>query len=141
MADDLEVGSIRIDEEGAEALIKFVDLLKRVNELGLLDTLSDLLSEDVIGGLARLLVNTGSLKALDNADRLVSLLSRVDYDSLDRMGDLIAAFSSAVGEESKPIGLIGLATSLRDPDIRRGLGFTLNILKAVGRSLREDSKG
>ncbi len=133
----MEVGSVRIDEEGAEALVKFVGLLKRLNELGLLDAVSDILSEDVVSGLAGLLVNTGTLKALDNVDRLAGLLGEVDYDSLDKLGDLISAVSSAVTEESKPVGLIGLATSLRDPDIRRGLGFTLNVLKAVGRSLRE----
>lgn len=49
----------------------------------------------------------------------------------------VNATSEAIKSDNvKPIGLGGLLTSLRDPDVQRGLGLAISILKHIGKSYR-----
>ena len=41
----------------------------------------------------------------------------------------------AVAEVEKPIGLMGLLAALRDPDVQRGLGYLVSLLKQLGKCM------
>jgi len=43
----------------------------------------------------------------------------------------------AVAEVEKPIGLMGLLAALRDPDVQRGLGYLVSLLKQLGKCMEK----
>ena len=42
----------------------------------------------------------------------------------------------ATAGEAKPVGLFGAAGVMRDPDVKKGMGVMLHLLKAMGRTVR-----
>jgi uncharacterized protein YjgD (DUF1641 family) len=130
------VVSVTITPERREALEKFLDLLVRMNELGLLDTLKDLMDPELIGRLSELVLTPGTMKLLDRADDLLELAGSVDVEDLKRSLPLVKAALEALAREPKPVGLRGLLGALRDPDVQRGLGLAIEVLRAIGKATR-----
>jgi uncharacterized protein YjgD (DUF1641 family) len=130
------VVSVTITPERREALEKFLDLLVRMNELGLLDTLKDLMDPELIGRLSELVLTPGTMKLLDRADDLLELAGSVDVEDLKRSLPLVKAALEALAREPKPVGLRGLLGALRDPDVQRGLGLAIEVLRAIGKAAR-----
>jgi uncharacterized protein YjgD (DUF1641 family) len=130
------VVSVTITPERKEALEKFLDLLVRMNELGLLDTLKDLMDPELIGRLSELVLTPGTMKLLDRADDLLELAGSVDVEDLERGLPLVKAALEALAREPKPVGLRGLLGALRDPDVQRGLGLAVEVLRAIGKATR-----
>ena len=128
--------SVTITPERREALEKFLDLLVRMNELGLLDTLKDLMDPELIGRLSELVLTPGTMKLLDRADDLLELAGSVDVEDLKRSLPLVKAALEALAREPKPVGLRGLLGALRDPDVQRGLGLAVEVLRAIGKAAR-----
>lgn len=128
--------SVTITPERKEALEKFLDLLVRMNELGLLDTLKDLMDPELIGRLSELVLTPGTMKLLDRADDLLELAGSVDVEDLERGLPLVKAALEALAREPKPVGLRGLLGALRDPDVQRGLGLAVEVLRAIGKATR-----
>lgn len=128
--------SVTITPERREALEKFLDLLVRMNELGLLDTLKDLMDPELIGRLSELVLTPGTMKLLDRADDLLELAGSVDVEDLKRGLPLVKAALEALAREPKPVGLRGLLGALRDPDVQRGLGLAVEVLRAIGKATR-----
>ena len=128
--------SVTITPERREALEKFLDLLVRVNELGLLDTLRDLVDPELIGRLSELVLTPGTMKLLDRADDLLELAGSVDVEDLKKNLPLVKAALEALAREPKPVGLRDLLGALRDPDVQRGLGLAIEVLRAIGRATR-----
>jgi uncharacterized protein YjgD (DUF1641 family) len=85
-------------------------------------TLTRVADEDFIGGM----LDSGIVSA----------------DSLAHIGMLATAVNEGANEATtQPIeikGALSMYRQLKDPQIARGLGYTLNILKAVGRQLESD---
>jgi uncharacterized protein YjgD (DUF1641 family) len=130
------VVSVTITPERREALEKFLDLLVRMNELGLLDTLKDLMDPELIGRLSELVLTPGMMKLLDRADDLLELAGSVDVEDLKKSLPLVKAALEALAREPKPVGLRGLLGALRDPDVQRGLGLAVEVLRAIGKATR-----
>jgi uncharacterized protein YjgD (DUF1641 family) len=130
------VVSVTITPERREALEKFLDLLVRMNELGLLDTLKDLMDPELIGRLSELVLTPGTMKLLDRADDLLELAGSVDVEDLKKSLPLVKAALEALAREPKPMGLRGLLGALRDPDVQRGLGLAVEVLRAIGKAAR-----
>ena len=128
--------SVTITPERREALEKFLDLLVRMNELGLLDTLKDLMDPELIGRLSELVLTPGTMKLLDRADDLLELAGSVNVEDLKRSLPLVKAALEALAREPKPVGLRGLLGALRDPDVQRGLGLAIEVLRAIGKATR-----
>lgn len=42
-----------------------------------------------------------------------------------------------MAEVEKPIGLMGLLAAPRDPDVQRGLGYLVSLLKQLGKCLEK----
>jgi uncharacterized protein YjgD (DUF1641 family) len=128
------VVSVTITPERREALEKFLDLLVRMNELGLLDTLKDIMDPELIGRLSELVLTPGTMKLLDRADDLLELAGSVNVEDLKRSLPLVKAALEALAREPKPVGLRGLLGALRDPDVQRGLGLAIEVLRAIGKA-------
>lgn len=126
--------SVTITPERREALEKFLDLLVRMNELGLLDTLKDIMDPELIGRLSELVLTPGTMKLLDRADDLLELAGSVNVEDLKRSLPLVKAALEALAREPKPVGLRGLLGALRDPDVQRGLGLAIEVLRAIGKA-------
>ncbi len=102
-----------------EALDKMVTLLKNLNESGLLDVLIALTDREAVERLSRILVNTGSMKLMDNLDKVLAVA-----------GEAADAMSRPV----EPMPLSKLVASLADPEVARGLARLIQVLKAMGRA-------
>lgn len=96
--------------ESARALAKFADILVKADELGLLDTLRDLLEADVIGEAARSFTNAGTLSLFFNLDKISGTL-----EALAKNADSIARLLTLL-ERLDRSGLLALLESLAEPE-------------------------
>lgn len=119
--------------ERREALEKFLDLLVKSNQLGLLDTVRDLLDPELIGRLSEILLRPSTLQILDRLDEILDALGKVDPDTLVRSLGLLGEVLDSLQKEAKPVGVTGLLRSLSDPEVQKGLGVAIEILKALGK--------
>jgi len=85
--------------EYIESLIKFLKLIRRLDEIGILDTLGNLLSNDVVEDLVRLLMNTNFIKLLNDHEELLVLLARLSEsrtrDNIGKVLDLLNALGDS----------------------------------------------
>jgi uncharacterized protein YjgD (DUF1641 family) len=123
-----------LTQERREALEKFLDMLVKMNELGLLDTIRDLLDPEFIGRLSELLMTPGTLKLLDHIDDLLDLAGSIDVEAIKGNMPLIRAALEALSREPKPVGITGLMRAMSDPDVQKGLGLMVELLKAIGKT-------
>lgn len=125
------VGDIR-DLTGSSALPGGVDVSATVSSLVALAS-----------ALPKL---TPALTRVVDEDLLTGVLDSgiVSSDSLAHIGLLATAVNRGATDAAQtPIqvkGAYSMLRQLKDPDVARGLGFTLSILKAVGRELAADQQ-
>ncbi|MGC8607103.1 MAG: DUF1641 domain-containing protein [Vulcanisaeta sp.] len=108
--------------EYLEPLIKFLKVMKRLDELGILDSLNDLLNNEVVEDLMKNLLTTSIIKLLNDYDRLLSILVKLTEphvkEGLEKALDLVGA-----------MGNVGLLDTLRDllgdPEVLSELMHTL----------------
>jgi len=117
--------------ENAEDLEGALETLVRLERAGTLDELAEL------ADAATLLT-----AALD--DEMVMRLARTG-SSLGEVADtaaepetargiqrLLGAVGEAGGEPPEPVGAVGLVRALRDPEVKRGMGFLLALARGLG---------
>ncbi len=107
------------DPELQESIEKMVKLAKALNRSGLLDVLLAMADEEVVARLSSMLVTTGTMKLADNIEELTRAAGEV---------------AQALSEPVEPVPLSELVSSLRDPEVLRGLARLLRVLKALGRA-------
>ena len=108
--------------EYIEPLIKFLRMIKRLDELGILDSLNDLLNNEVIEDLTRNLLTTNIIRLLNDYDKVMSIIAKLTEpqvrEGLEKALDLIGA-----------MGNVGLLDTLRDvlgdPEVMSELVRTL----------------
>ncbi len=105
------------DQETEEALLKTMQLLRQLNNSGILDLLLVLTDKDVFQRIVSIAVSTGLFKIADRIDELPTKLSQL-LDALE--------------EPAEPIGIYTLLQALRDPGVARGLAKMIRILKIIG---------
>jgi len=108
--------------EYLEPLIKFLRLIKRLDELGVLDSLNDLLNSEVVEDLTKSLLTTNIVKLLSDYDKLASLLVKLTNEEtrrgVEKTLDLLNTLNS--------VGVIDtLNDLLGDPEVLRELAYTL----------------
>ncbi len=124
--------------ERLAALERTLDLLVKLDEMGVLETVGDVLEPDTLKYLFKYLMHPGLLKVADRLDVILDALGRVDYEAVNKNIDLVNKALKSIPGEAEPVGLGGLLGALRDPDVQRGLGFLVAFLKALGKSLAEE---
>jgi len=126
----------RLTEE-ADALEKVAESLEKLYESGaieLVGTLSESLSENL-----GMLADPQLLRLLSHGANLLGLLSRIEPNAAGMMTDLFVESLSEVFPREKlrnppKVGLAGLLRALSDPEIQKGLGVVLELLRVVART-------
>ena len=108
--------------EYLEPLIKLLKVIRRIDELGILDSLNDLLSDEVISDLARNLLTTSIIRVLNDHEKVLSIIAKLSEpgirDGVEKALDLISAMNSA--------GLLdALRSVLGDPEVMGELAHSL----------------
>lgn len=63
-------------------------------------------------------------------------------DVVDRFGQVVSGVASGLTAEPLEMkGVLSLAKHMKDPDVARGIGFTLGLLKAIGAGLSGSKNG
>jgi uncharacterized protein YjgD (DUF1641 family) len=61
-----------------------------------------------------------------------------DDDARDGVKAMLEGVGAAHRSDPEPVGALGLARSIRDPEVQYGLGYVLAISKAIGRERAGD---
>jgi uncharacterized protein YjgD (DUF1641 family) len=114
-----KLASLLEDPKSAEVMAKLIELAVKLEEAGVLDVIGALADEKALRSLADFFLSSGALHLLDNMDNLI---------------DMVSKMVEAMSRPAEPVGLGGLLRALGDPDVQRGLGRLLALLKALGRA-------
>ncbi|MEM0484451.1 MAG: DUF1641 domain-containing protein [Pyrobaculum sp.] len=121
-----------------EALISIVERLDIIKEL--VNTLYDFkrsgVLDDLLNAAASLRFFTEGLLTREFMER-VSKLQEValiagNNLAMDSSKVDCLTYAVAAADDAKPVGLFGLLNALRDPEVQRGLGFLIAVLKKLG---------
>jgi uncharacterized protein YjgD (DUF1641 family) len=58
-----------------------------------------------------------------------------DPETVRGLQTLLTALGEADASDPQPVGTIGLLGSMRDPEVKRGLGYLLSVARSTGREL------
>jgi len=118
--------------ENGDELREAMETLVELQRSGTLDELAEL------GGV-------GSLAAAALDDEMVRSLAATGSslgevadtaagdDTREGLTTLLRGVGTAQRSDPQPVGAVGLARSVRDPEIKHGLGYLLAVAKAIGR--------
>jgi len=117
------------------AVIQRADILKE-----LVNTLYDFkrsgVLDDLLNAAATLRFFTEGLLTRDFVEKMgklqeVALIAGTNL-AMDSSKVDCLTYALAVADDAKPVGLFGLLSALRDPEVQRGLGFLIAVLKKLG---------
>ncbi|MGI0071514.1 MAG: DUF1641 domain-containing protein [Thermoplasmata archaeon] len=132
------VGDLGEELAGAgEALAKFLNLLKVLEDQGVLRLANDFLSsnEALVRFLVDWLSRAENVRTLQNLKVLLSALERVDPDRLEQVVNGLTEGldrASKVGPPGPRVGVLGLLRQLGEPGANRGLRVLLATLQDFG---------
>jgi len=115
-----------------EAVERTLDLLRALNERGLLDGARAILEGNEASGRAirEFLMRSQDLRIARNLRAAFELLAAIDLGGGGR------GAGRSPGAPARPMGLLELRRRLRDPDVSAGLEVVLGALAAIGRARR-----
>ena len=70
---------------------------------------------------------------------VVELLGAIDDRTLDALSSVARSMKEAGDGEPRSVGLFGALGAMRDPDVRRALGYALTVAEGFGRGIGEGS--
>ncbi len=114
--------------ERADLLKELVNTLFEFKRSGVLD--------DLLNAAASLRFFTEGLLTRDFVEKIsklqeVALVAGTNL-AMDPSKIDCLTYALAAAEDAKPVGLLGLLNALRDPEVQRGLGFLIAVLKKLG---------
>ncbi len=122
----------------AESIRELLALVRLLEERGVLRFSSDLLrSQDRVIEVLTDRIDPATLgRSLRNLEVLLHAFERLDPATLAALaGGVPAALEEARrAEADRPMGLLEIATTLRDPEVNRGVRMMLGFLRGIGRS-------
>ncbi|AWR97035.1 DUF1641 domain-containing protein [Acidianus sulfidivorans JP7] len=126
------------DEDTLNSLKTVLSLVKDLNKSGILDPIIGILKdEETLGKIVGGLVNDFTMNLLTNWNQIMSDLSKMDLTNFKYYTQLINSVGEAIKvEKVKPLGLGGLLSALRDPDVQKGMGILINIVKHIGQNYK-----
>lgn len=125
-------------QEALAELLEHIDVVK-----DLVNTLWDFkrsgVLEDLLNLAATLRFFTEGILTRDFMEKVaklqdVALLAGVNLSQDPAKLDCLT-HALATADTNKQIGLMGLLSALRDPDVQRGLGFFISMLKGLGQCI------
>jgi uncharacterized protein YjgD (DUF1641 family) len=117
------------------ALAQRADILKE-----LVNTLYDFkrsgVLDDLLNAAASLRFFTEGLLTRDFMEKVaklqeVALIAGTNL-AMDTSKIDCLTYAIAAADDAKPVGLFGLLSALRDPEVQKGLGFLIAVLKKLG---------
>lgn len=117
------------------ALVRRADILKE-----LVNTLYDFkrsgVLDDLLNAAATFRFFTEGLLTRDFMEKVaklqeVALIAGTNL-AMDSSKVDCLTYALAAADDAKPVGLFGLLSALRDPEVQRGLGFLIAVLKKLG---------
>jgi uncharacterized protein YjgD (DUF1641 family) len=125
-------------EASAESLRQLLELVRLLDERGLLRFSTDLLREEdrVIEVLSERFRPEDLRRAVANLEVVVRTFRDIDPRTL---GEIARAVPAALveahrAESDAPMGLFEMLSVLREPDVNRGVRMVLGFLRGVGRA-------
>ncbi len=124
--------------ETISSIKSVLELLKDLQNTGIIDPIKGLLKdEETLGKIISGLINDFTMNLLTNWDNIMNGLSSMNLENFKYYTNLINEIGDALRvEKVKPIGLGGLLSSLRDPEVQKGLGIVISILKHIGENYK-----
>lgn len=132
----VELLDVVTNDDNLASIKKVLGLLSDLQRSGILDPIAGILKdEETIGKVVSGLVNDFTLNLLNNWDQIMKDLSKLNLENFKYYTVLVNEIGDAIKTESvKPLGLMGLLSALRDPDVQKGVGLVISILKHIGRN-------
>lgn len=133
-----------LDAASLEALRELAELAAELKKTGLLGMLKEFVSkqeellelfENDVGLLRLVSLLAAVLEAARNVDG--SQVAAIQSNTEKMVGCLLGSLASVDPAKAKPRGLTGLMGALRDPDVQKGLGFIMDLAKALGGCLNK----
>lgn len=118
----------------ADELAAGLESLAQIQRTG---TLDDLLELSQVASLLMGAMDDEMVMSLSKlASELGGVADTAAEDDVSRgLEDVLHAVGDASEEETEPVGAIGLAKALRDPEVKAGMGVALALVKALGRNV------
>ncbi|WP_229121405.1 DUF1641 domain-containing protein [Halapricum desulfuricans] len=122
-----------IDGNEAE-LAEGLESLAQIQRTG---TLDDLLELSQVASLLMGAMDDEMVMSLSNlASELGGVADTAAEEDISRgLEDVLHSVGDVSEEEPEPVGAIGFAKALRDPEVKAGLGVALALVKALGRNV------
>jgi len=125
--------------ENGDELREALETLTELQRSGALDELAELAQ---VGSLATAALDDEMVRSLAGTGSALGEVAQTASDDSARDGvkSMLEGVGAAHRSDPEPVGALGLARSVRDPEIQYGLGYVLAIAKAIGRE-RADERG
>jgi uncharacterized protein YjgD (DUF1641 family) len=126
------------EEKTVDALIAIVEHIDVIKEL--VNTLFEFkrsgVLDDLLNAAASLRFLTEGLLTRDFMEKVgklqeVALIAGTNL-AMDTSKIDCLTYAIAAADDAKPVGLFGLLSALRDPEVQKGLGFLMAVLKKLG---------
>jgi len=124
--------------ENADDLAEGLEALARLQRTG---TLDDLLELAQIASLLTAAMDDEMVMSLSNlGSQLGGVADTAAEEDVSRgLESVLHAVGDATSEEVEPVGAIGLAKAIRDPEVKAGLGVALALVKGLGENVATDT--
>lgn len=120
-----------------DALIKFADIVGEMNEAGLLDVAQGVLkNRQQIGVLGITQMNkSGAQRFIKNSMSAVQFLGQLEPEHLKEVLGAVAHGLEQARPENRNLGMWGMVSRLRDPDVNSSISVMMNFLRGMGEAL------
>jgi uncharacterized protein YjgD (DUF1641 family) len=118
--------------ENGDELREALETLTELQRSGALDELAELAQ---VGSLATAALDDEMVRSLAGTGAALGEVAQTaaDDDARDGVKAMLEGVGAAHRSDPEPVGALGLARSIRDPEIQYGLGYLLAVSKAIGR--------
>jgi len=124
--------------DNGDELREALETMLELQRSGTLDDLAELASIASLGTAALDDEMVRSLAAMGGSLGEVADTA-AEPDTRDGIETMLEGIGEAQREEPQPVGAIGMAKAMRDPEVKYGLGYVLAMARAIGRARAEDA--
>jgi len=123
--------------ENGDELREALDTVLTLQRSGTLDELAEIAE---VGSLATAALDDEMVTSLAGTGAALGEVAQTaaDDDTRDGVTAMLEGVGAAHRSDPEPVGALGLARSIRDPDIQYGLGYVLAVSKAIGQERADD---
>lgn len=133
LATDETVALAETVGSNGDELREAMETLTELQRSGALDELAELAQ---VGSLATAALDDEMVRSLAGTGSALGEVAdtAADDDTRDGLKTMLEGVGAAHRSDPEPVGALGLARSVRDPEVQYGLGYVIAISKAIGRS-------